>query len=247
MNTTTMEHLNDMPDPNPMQTRRPAIFRHVLIGITAGITLGGCAAPTATVRTVDDPPMASKPSEDPWQASLEADFDRSDWPPIRFEIPLASVPCNPTYATPVVPDDGAAGRLKETGAFPTIDTAMSIGTDRATIRRAAVTEPFVAAFDLVASPFRMIGAPPDSTVLEPNGDWILLPGCEPRAVTSPEPSMPENTDDAETTTDPSSTDAPMTAGGKDTAPTTTGDSARWTIRPVFDRPADATTRPETDE
>jgi hypothetical protein len=243
MNTTTMKRLDTMPDPNPMHLRKPVIVGSVL----AGITLGGCAAPAAETRTVADRPTTATPHEDQWGTSLDGDFDRSDWPPIRFEIPMASVPCNPTYASPVVPNDGEVGRLEETGAFPTIDTAMSIGTDRGRIRRAALTEPFVAAFELVASPFRMIGAPPASTVLEPNGDWILLPGCDPRVPASPEAPMPENTDDAETTTDPPSVDAPMTAGGKDTAPTTTEDSAGWTIRPVFDRPADATTRPETSE
>lgn len=220
-----------------MNIRTHAPLRAGLTGIATSITLGGCAAPTVPPPNfTEDPTVATSP-EDRWRPSLDGRFDRRDWPTIRFEISMASVPCNPTYATPVVPDHGEVGRLEETTSFPTIRTAMSTETDRSRIGWSAVADPFVAAFDLVASPFRMIGAPPDSTVLEPDGDWQLLPGDEaPARVETPPDADPNATIDA----DPTSTEPD---GSPDEAPdataTTTGDSGGWTISPAFDRPPDA--------
>lgn len=230
-----------------MDIRNHTRLRGFLAGVTIGIVLGGCAAPTAPTQALTEAPDNTTSPEDRWQASLDGGFDRSEWTRIRFEIPMASVPCNPTYATPAVSDDPTIGRRGETAAFPTIETAMSTETDRGRIRWSAVADPFIAAFDLVASPFRMIGAPPDSTVLEPNGDWTLLPGATAFDET------PRGTDAPPTTGDTGSIDAAETAERSraadpdDGTPTTTENSAGWTISPAFDRPADATNEPRTAE
>ena len=233
---TTITFVNDL---NSMNQRYQSTTRITLAGLAACITLGGCAAPSATPRTFSNATTTPKASESRWQTSLDRGFDRSDWPPIRFDVPMASVPCNPTYATPVVPDDDGVGRLDETSAFPTIDTAMSTETDRGSVRWSAVADPFVAAFDLVAAPFRMFGTPPDSTVIEPNGDWILLPEADVR----PEANDADDENGEIATTEVTA----ETEAAGDPVPTTPEDSGGWTIRPVFDRPADAGTTPETTE
>ena len=199
------------------------------------ILIGGCSAPNPPASILSkrdgDPSTIRSDSEDPWHPSLDAGFDRSDWPTIRFEISMPAVACNPTYATPVIPPDGEVGRVGENLEFPTIATAMSTTTDRGAVRRSAMADPFVAAFDLVAAPFRMIQACPDSTVLEPVGGWGLLPGPGSAAAPAriepvPEPPTIE-ADPVATTPDP----------GLDTG----------SIRPAFDRPADAATTPENRE
>lgn len=238
-----MKHMNE---PKTMNTRHQAILRTGLAGITSTLTLGGCTAPTPPPLIFPGGTTTTAQPEDRWRASLDGEFDRRAWPAIRFEISMASVPCNPTYATPVVPDDDGVGRLGETGAFPTIDTAMSTETDRGRVRWSAVAEPFVAAFDLVASPFRMIGAPPDSTVLEPNGAWVLLPNGETpppvEDVREPDDTLPpDGAADPPPAEDAGSSEEAGAAGN------TTADSGGWTISPAFDRPADAATAPRTTE
>lgn len=247
--TSTMHTMHTMHTMKTIEIPNRTLARRLLAGLAAGITLGGCAAPTAPPLTFAGTPTTTSTmtTKDPWRTSLDGAFDRSGWPPIRFEIPMASVPCNPTYASPVVPDDDGVGRLQETGAFPTVETAMSLETDRSQVRWSAAADPFVAAFDLVASPFRMIGAPPDSTVLEPRGDWELLPGCVPSAAVAPEASEIEETDRSAPASEPDPTEDQGPSDEEDEAPTTTAGSAGWTISPVFDRPADATTSSENEE
>ena len=232
---TTMTSGNGLNIIMNMNQRHQSTTRATLAGLAACIALGGCAAPSAPPRTRSDTTTTSA-FEGQWQTSLDRGFDRSDWRPIRFDVPMASVPCNPTYATPVVRDHGGVGRLNQTGAFPTIDTAMSTETDRGSVRCSALADPFVAAFDLVAAPFRMFGTPPDSTVIEPYGDWILLPGADVR---------PEADDDDGEIAKIEVTAETEAVG--DPSPTTPDDVGGWTIRPVFDRPAEAETAPETTE
>ncbi len=50
-----------------------------------------------------------------------------------------------------------------------------VETDQDEVILAAVSAPFAAALDLVASPIRMILTPPWTQTTGPEGGWVLLP------------------------------------------------------------------------
>jgi len=96
--TTPMQHLKHTSTMHTMKTidlRNRTLARRLLAGLAAGITLGGCAAPSPPPLTFAGTPTTTMTTKDPWRTSLDGEFDRSGWPSIRFET-MASDACRRT-------------------------------------------------------------------------------------------------------------------------------------------------------
>jgi hypothetical protein len=108
-------------------------------------------------------PVGALPANE--TASLNAaSVDRSHWSPTVILVERRQVEAFPPYVSDVLRLEGTA---RERGEWPTTGSVLEGSGCQKTAVAHAVAEPFVAAFDLVAMPFRMFSTPPLSTVRFP--------------------------------------------------------------------------------
>lgn len=151
--TGCLEQSDDLLGTDPLPALDPS---------EASVTWTGSSKPS--LRTAQDP--------DPWS--------RDDWNHVRITVPMSSTIHEPTYVSHALDDRGdtTAGRLVPPRAFPTSESSLVMDTDRDEVVLNALAAPFVASWDLVVSPIRMILMPPWTRFEGPRGGWVLLPGIQ---------------------------------------------------------------------
>ena len=124
-----------------------------------------------------------------WSPSLAGGFDRSDWTRSEVQIPVAEVQHNPTYVGDPIGGDQRVGRVDENGAFPTVETAISVEVDGDFVVKSALIAPFIALGDLVAAPIRMCIVPPWAIQAGPDAEWSLRPLHSSLVTSTPETAV----------------------------------------------------------
>ena len=150
------------------------------------VTNGLLGGPPLSALSGSSPENAAPQS---WSPSLTGGFDRSDWTRSEVQIPVAEVQHNPTYVGDPIGGDQMVGRVDENGAFPTVETAISVEVDGDFVVKSALIAPFIALGDLVASPIRMCIVPPWAIQAGPDAEWSLLPLHSSPATSTPEAAV----------------------------------------------------------